>query len=575
MANTSIRIKRSLTVDKPTSLESGELGYSYLSNTIFIGSPTGNGVVNVGGQFYTSQIDNATNLATPSTLVERDDTGNVSFNYVTANVIGTIVGNANSATRLETPRNFSVSGTDITAPTVSFDGKQNVILNAALNEVPGLTAGEYGSTTQIPVVTVGANGRVLAISTSTISTDLNIAGDTGTDAVALLSDTLSFLGGTGITSSVTNSTVTFDVDTTVVRSNTAISKQTIDGDVEIAGNLVVFGTETKINTQSLNVSDPVIYLASNNSTSDVLDSGFVSQYNDGTLRHSGLIRNAGDKEYYIFDNYDKPLSSNNEIDVADASFRAANVHAGYVKSLGVISSSIKSTGTEDLVLNSNGFSTTFKNNGQILPSGALIGGNFSGNQIDVTTVGFGTQIKGLYEGVDIRVSSDGSGANVSSFNTNGTLTVAGKVTAGGLNLNDHASGAFDKANSAVFNAGSDLTTGAILIGASGNTLTTLANTTYLPIGSGAGNNTISSVVVDAYGRLVSTTFTAISGLTVGQGGTGRSSFTSNGITFGNGTGALNVTAAAGTSDQTWSNQILTTTDAGVPVWSTSLDGGSF
>jgi hypothetical protein len=38
---------------------------------------------------------------------------------------------------------------------------------------------------------------------------------------------------------------------------------------------------------------------------------------------------------------------------------------------------------------------------------------------------------------------------------------------------------------------------------------------------------------------------------------------------------LLVTAAAGTSDQTFSNQILTVTNAGVPVWSTALDGGTF
>ena len=110
MANTNILIKRSLTTGVPVSLQAGELAYSYLSNTIFIGTPDGNGVVNVGGQYYTSQIDSATSSATGSTLVRRDATGNASFNYVFANVIGTIEGNANSATQLQTARNFSVDG---------------------------------------------------------------------------------------------------------------------------------------------------------------------------------------------------------------------------------------------------------------------------------------------------------------------------------------------------------------------------------------------------------------------------------------------------------------------------------
>ena len=68
---------------------------------------------------------------------------------------------------------------------------------------------------------------------------------------------------------------------------------------------------------------------------------------------------------------------------------------------------------------------------------------------------------------------------------------------------------------------------------------------------------------------------SVSGLTVSQGGTGFNTATTNGMVYGNATGALGVTAAAGTSDQTYTNQIFTVTNAGVPVWSTTLDGGGF
>ena len=64
----------------------------------------------------------------------------------------------------------------------------------------------------------------------------------------------------------------------------------------------------------------------------------------------------------------------------------------------------------------------------------------------------------------------------------------------------------------------------------------------------------------------------VSGLTaaigVADGGTGAGTFTSNGIVYGNGTSALQVTAA-GTE-----GQILLADSSGVPVWGT-LDGGTF
>ena len=70
-------------------------------------------------------------------------------------------------------------------------------------------------------------------------------------------------------------------------------------------------------------------------------------------------------------------------------------------------------------------------------------------------------------------------------------------------------------------------------------------------------------------------------LQVEFGGTGVSTFTTNGIVFGNGTSPMSVTAAAnmgapGTgSDVTTSYQVLTVTSAGVPVWTNTIDGGTF
>ena len=81
-----------------------------------------------------------------------------------------------------------------------------------------------------------------------------------------------------------------------------------------------------------------------------------------------------------------------------------------------------------------------------------------------------------------------------------------------------------------------------------------------------------TVVTGQIGELTLTT-----DLEVQYGGTGVSTFTENGILYGNTADPVQVTDAAGTSDASNSFQILTVTsdvDA-TPVWTDTIDGGSF
>jgi hypothetical protein len=633
MANTSIRIKRSTTTGTPGSLDSGELAYSYLSNTIFIGSPAGTGVVNVGGQFYTSQIDAATNLNTGGTIVRRDANGNAAFGTITATSINAAIeGNANSATRLQTARDFSISGGDISATAVSFDGTQNVTLNASLGTVSGLSAGTYGGTTTVPIVTVAANGRIMAIANSaTISTSLNIQGDTGTDTINLATDTLDFEGGSGVITAVSDNKVSFAVDnTTVLRTNTAIQHQTIDGNVEISGNLIVLGTETVINVETLNIADPLIFLAANNNISDAVDIGFSGNYSDGTIRHAGVFRHAGTKEFYVFDNY-SGSHANNVIDVGDSSFRVANLHANLISQYANVNTLQASTLnvttlslTNDLTVPNGGTGASSFTNGAILVgagTGALTtlanstytatGSGAANNTLSSLTVdAYGRTTAATFEAISgLTVGQGGTGVNTFNagqivvgdgtnglkqianvtYTQTGTLTTANTVSS----ITVDAYGRVSALTSSAIALGADqitsgtlvvgrggtgatsFTSGALLVGNGSGAISELANSTYTATGSAGAAKTVTSLTVDAYGRVTAATFADISGLTVSQGGTGASTFTTNGIVYGNGTGAMQVTAAAGTSDQTWSNQILTVTNAGVPVWSSALDGGQF
>jgi hypothetical protein len=493
ISNTSVLIKRSTTTATPSSLKAGELAYSYVSNNFFIGTSDGTGTLPLGGYNTFTAVNNATNANTASTLVKRGTDGSFS---------GQLFGNANTATALQTARNFSVSGGDITASAQSFDGTNSVVLNASLNTIPGLTAGTYGSSTLIPILTVAANGRILSIanSGSSISTVSNftLAGNTGSSSF-YTGNTLTIQGGSsGIVTTETSvggsATVTISTDTTIVRSNTtAVGPQVINTNLTLAqdlivqGNLSILGTSTTLNTSSISVTDPMIILGANNYTSDTLDIGVVGHYNAGVNAHSGIIRDPNRKEWMFFQGYIPELTSNNLINIADPSFAYANVYASFFK------------------------------------------GNVIANTITANTL---------------------------------TLSTALPIASGGTNNNT-----FTNNQITYFNGTS------IVSLANTGTAGTYGAASYVPI-----------ITTDGFGRVsgVSNTQIAIDGaqittgaVTVPRGGTGAGSFSTNGLIFGNGTGALQVTAAAGVSDQTWSNQILTVTNAGVPTWSTSLDGGTF
>lgn len=111
-----------------------------------------------------------------------------------------------------------------------------------------------------------------------------------------------------------------------------------DGRVEIGGDLVVTGNVTTVNVSSVIVSDPMIYLAGNNYSSDLVDIGLAANYNDGTNRHTGIFRDHTDGLWKIFYNLTQELSGNNDVDTSDPTYRTATLQT-YLQSGGLTTNS--------------------------------------------------------------------------------------------------------------------------------------------------------------------------------------------------------------------------------------------
>lgn len=535
MANTVIQLKWSEVTSTPTTLNVAEPAYSNTSGKLFIGQ-AGNQVIAVGGKYYTDLVDAATNLNTASAIVKRDSSGNFSAGTITA----ALSGNATSATQLQTARFFNFSG-DVDATAVSFNGTANADVTLELTNT-GVTAGTYGGATQIPTFAVDADGRVTSAANVAISTALSIAGDSGTDSVSLLTDTLTFEGGDGITSTVTNNKASFAVDNTVIRTTGG----TISGDLAVTGNLVISGNTVTQDVENIKTEDSMIELAANNAA-NAIDIGFFGTYVSGTTKYTTFMRDATDGNYKLLvEGTEKPNTAN-AINVTSftTGTLVANITGGTVSGL-----------SSDIAVADGGTGA----------GSFTAGGIIMGNGTGALSVLANTGTAGTYGGVDrtLTVTTDAYG-RVSSVTNSAIAISAAAVTSGTLPI------ARGGTNATSFTTGQR-------IGFNGTSLVSLANVTTTATGTLAAANTITSLSFDAQsGGVTAYTSQAIaigasqitSGtLTTARGGTGLSSFTAQGVFYASSTSAIAQATSA------TEGHILTINASGVPTFS-HLSGGTF
>ncbi len=538
MANTVIQLKWSEVSASPVTLNVAEPAYSNTSGKLFVGG-TNQVPILVGGKYYVDRVDEASSANTANVIVKRATDGGFSATYVRA----ALFGNANTATTLQTARNISVTG-DVDANSVSFDGSQNIELNLELTNT-GVTAGNYGGASGIPTFTVDADGRITQAANVSVATALNIAGDTGTDSLALLTDTLTFEGGDGITSTVfsANNTARFAVDNTVIRNSGA---QAITGDLAVTGNLVIMGTEVVQDVTTVRTEDSLIELSANNAA-DALDIGFFGTYVNSGTKYTALFRDASDSGKYklLVGGTEKPTAGNTvNTQAFSTGTLVANITGGTVSGL-----------TANIAIADGGTNANF------FPTGNLV--FFDGTRLSGIA---NTGTAGTYGATDrtLTVTTDEYG-RVSAV-TNSAISIdANQIDRGLVEI------ARGGTNNDTYTTGAILQFNGTSIGSLANTGTagTYANASHVPV-----------ITTDVYGRVSAVTNTAIaidtsqvtSGiLGVPRGGTGASSFSTKGVIVSDnasGTGALSALTSS------TEGHVLQINASGVPTFA-HLNGGYF
>ena len=537
MANTVIQLKWSEVSATPTTLNVAEPAYSNTSGKLYVGG-TNQVPILIGGKYYVDRVDEATSANTANVIVKRDSDGAFSASYVRA----ALFGNANTATTLQTARTIAVTG-DVDANSVSFNGSGDVTLNLELTNT-GVTAGNYGGTGQIGVFAVDVDGRITSAANTAVATVLTFSGDTGTDTVNLLSGTLNFEGGDGITSAVTNDKASFAVDNTVLRNSGA---QSITGDLAVTGNLVVIGSSVTQNVQTVVTNDSLIELAANNAA-DALDIGFFGSYVSTGTKYTTLFRDASDSGKFklLTGGTEKP-SVGNTVNVLAFSTATlvTNLTGGTVSGL-----------TANIAISDGGTNANF------FPTGNLV--MFDGTRlVGIANTGISAQTTGAADRTVV-VQVDNYGRVVGLTNTAIAISTT-QINAGTLPI------ARGGTNQTTYTTGAMLQFDGTSIASLANTGTagTYANASHVPV-----------ITTDVYGRVSAVTNTAIaidtsqvtSGtLGVARGGTGASSFSTKGVIVSD---SASGTAALSALTSSTEGHVLQINASGVPTFA-HLNGGYF
>src|SRR6056300_90319 len=236
--STIIQIKRSSGTSAPSTLKLGELAYTYgtgtqgnLGDRIFIGEGgvdgegNANNITVIGGQYFTDQLDHVQGTLTASSALLVDSNKAIDEIFIgnSSTVGGTL--------KLNEGTNNGTNFVAIKAP------------NAVTTDTTFTLPDGVGSNGQV-LTTDGSTG---ALSWSTVNSTFTLAADSGTNDSFSTGGTLTFTGGTGIDTTVSDDQISIAIDSNVLTltgtqtlTNKTLTSPVIGTDISTAsGNFVI------------------------------------------------------------------------------------------------------------------------------------------------------------------------------------------------------------------------------------------------------------------------------------------------------------------------------------------------
>ena len=306
------------------------VGATFTANATLVNAAA----INITGRVNTSTFYAATNANIASAVQ-----ANTSGIFTTGTVNGAIVSVGNSVVVNTTSLRLGNSTVAVALVANGGNGSAGQVLTSNATATFWATP-TTGTVTSVATGNGLSGGPITA--TGTISAVANngiVANSTGlfanvANGLTTTGGAINVVGGNTIVSNTTgvyvNSGSTLTANSTGLHVNTNLSIV----DLTLSGNLTVQGTLTTLDTVNLQVKDPMIKLADQNTTTDTLSLGIYGVYGNATVtQYTGLYRETASNTWALFNSQKEPTTT---VDSANSTYGLGSLRA-FLVSGGLVS----------------------------------------------------------------------------------------------------------------------------------------------------------------------------------------------------------------------------------------------